>query len=77
LDKNLEVKVDLSDLDVTKDANCFELNSSDVMDRNDFENPSRVKINSRRMTIPDRVFSLQIPAHSLSVFEFPLQTGIN
>ena len=77
LDKNLEVKVDLSDLDITKDANCFELNSSDVMDKNDFENPSRVQINSRKMTIPDRVFSLQIPAHSLSVFEFPLQTGIN
>ncbi len=77
LDKDIEVKIDLSEFDIAKNATCLELNSTDAMDRNDFENPNRVKINTRMMTISGKVFSIQLPAHSLTSVEFPLQTSLN
>jgi alpha-N-arabinofuranosidase len=71
-----EVEIDVSDLNTGKSGIFLELNASDPFIGNDFENPDRVQVVERELTLEASRFAIRLSPSSLSVLEVPLKTPL-
>lgn len=74
--ESMEVILNVSDIHVTQRATIRELSAPSVFAVNDFEDPNRVHVATKRLALSSPHFAVRLSPSSLSVLEFPLLGGI-
>lgn len=75
-DGTYEVKIDLKDMPISNEILVRELTAPDPYATNDFNAPNTVIPRKRTIFVNKRSFIIQLPAHSLTIFEFPVNRAL-
>jgi len=76
-EESLDVMLDVSDLHVEKRATIHELSGPSAFAVNDFEDPDRVQVATKRFSLSSSRFAIRLPPSSLSVLEIPLMGALD
>jgi len=71
-EKDIECPIFLEGFSPKKEGKVYELNGSDIMIVNDFDNPERIKIRNKIIKNTAPRFSYVFPAHSATVIELEI-----